>query len=64
MTEQRFGAAALRLAALSARILCWRPDDFWRATPAELMASLAPPAGGAGTLGRDELTRMMEQDHD
>jgi len=43
-------------------VLGWRPDDFWRATPAELAsviaalhgeASLAPPA-------RAEIDRLME----
>lgn len=64
MNDKRFGAAALRLAALSARSLGWRPDDFWRATPAELVAALAPPDGGTTWLSRNDLSRMMEQDHD
>ena len=40
-----FGAAALRLSGAASRRLGWRPDDFWNATPAELNAALAMPAG-------------------
>ena len=60
-----FGDAALRLAGLAARLLGWRPAEFWAATPAELAAALAPPDAPADApppLGRDELTRLMEQD--
>lgn len=38
---QRFADAALRLGGMAAAILGWRPDDFWRATPAELAGILA-----------------------
>ena len=38
MSEARFGDLALRLSALAARLLGWRPDHFWSATPAELTA--------------------------
>ncbi|MCW1401202.1 phage tail assembly chaperone [Novosphingobium sp. MW5] len=63
MNEPRFGASALRLCAFAARNLGWRPADFWAATPAELAAILAPPGEGGGLVSRDELSRMMEQDH-
>ena len=63
MESERFGASALRLCAIAARALGWRPADFWNATPAELMAILAPPGAASVTLSRDDLTRMMEQDH-
>ena len=64
MTEH-FGAGALRLSGLAARLLGWRPHEFWAATPAELAAALAPPeASAAAALDRAELTRMMEQDDD
>lgn len=55
----RFSEGAGRLAGLAGTLLGWRPDEFWRATPAELAAvleALAPPTGG---LGRDELARLM-----
>lgn len=45
---------AARLAGLAGALLGWRPDDFWRATPAELAAVLAAMnASGAGA-GADE----------
>ena len=36
--SETFGPAALRLCALAARLLGWRPAEFWAATPAELTA--------------------------
>jgi uncharacterized phage protein (TIGR02216 family) len=59
-----FGAVALVLAGTAARQLGWHPDAFWRATPAELLAALAPEAPGQATpLDRATLQRLMEQDH-
>ncbi|MFN3516451.1 MAG: phage tail assembly chaperone [Novosphingobium sp.] len=61
MTE-RFGPGALRLSALAAQLLGWRPAEFWAATPAELAAILSPgPPRGAG-ITRGELARMMERE--
>ena len=59
-----FGDGAVRLSGLAARLLGWRPAEFWAATPAELAAALAPPDGSAepAPLGRGELNRMMERD--
>jgi len=64
MSERlRFGAAAHRLAGVAARLLGWRPVEFWAATPAELAAALLWDEGqGTAPLGRDELVRMMERD--
>lgn len=45
----RFGEAAARLAGLAGALLGWRPDDFWRATPAEL-ASVLTSLSGAGAV--------------
>ena len=63
MTD-RFTPAAGRLAGLTSRLLGWRPDEFWRATPAELAAVLAPAAEAAAgaSLSRTELARLMEHD--
>jgi uncharacterized phage protein (TIGR02216 family) len=36
--EDRFADAAARLAGLAGVLFGWSPDDFWRATPAELAA--------------------------
>ena len=60
--SESFGLAALGLCGLAARLLGWRPPEFWAATPAELAAALPPP-GTPASLDRAELTRMMEQQH-
>jgi Phage tail assembly chaperone protein, TAC len=57
-----FGAAALGLFGLAARLLGWRPADFWAATPAELIAALVRPGGEPTKLDRGTLEKMMEQD--
>lgn len=36
----RFAEAARSLAGVAGALLGWRPDEFWRATPAELAAVL------------------------
>lgn len=55
-----FSAAAGRLAGLAGALLGWRPDEFWRATPAELAAVLAALAGEAPEgVTRGELERLM-----
>lgn len=61
---QRFGPGAGRLAGMAGRWLGWRPDEFWRATPAELAAVLTPEADAAAPvpLSRDEFNRLMERD--
>lgn len=59
----RLGPAALKLAGIAARLLGWRPDEFWSATPAELGAALTAP-GTPLALDRAGLDRLMEHDHD
>ena len=61
-----FTAGAVRLAGLVPRLLGWRPDDVWRATPAELAAIFAgdTDAGGGSPLTRTELDKLLEQDRD
>lgn len=61
--SERFGPLALALCGVAARRLGWRPDTFWVATPAELLAVLTPPADASAGLDRATLQRMMEQDH-
>lgn len=58
-----FGEGARQLSALAARLLGWRPHEFWRATPAELAAILFAPAETSQPLARGELNRMMERDN-
>jgi hypothetical protein len=62
MSEQ-FGPSALRLQGIAAKLLSWRPDYFWKATPAELIASLSPNDEHREGLSRDELKTMMEREH-
>ena len=38
-----FGEAATRLCHAAAKLLGWRPDEFWNATPAELATTLRAP---------------------
>ncbi|WP_260926464.1 phage tail assembly chaperone [Novosphingobium sp. 9] len=66
--SRTFTETAPRLCALAARTLGWRPDEFWRATPAELADCLGLTADAAGTpastgIDRDTLTQMMDNDH-
>jgi hypothetical protein len=44
----RFAERAARLAGIAGWLLGWRPDEFWRATPAELAAVLKTARGEEG----------------
>lgn len=58
-----FAAGAARLAGVIPRLLGWRPDEFWNATPAELAAIFtADDEPGTAPLTRGELTTLLEQD--
>jgi uncharacterized phage protein (TIGR02216 family) len=56
---------AARLAGFAGALLGWSPDEFWRATPAELAAILEAAAGASGAGSRadpadlDRLRRMF-----
>jgi len=58
-----FSEAAARLAGYAGALLGWRPDEFWRATPAELAAVLGALNGGgaAPPMTRAELARLEER---
>lgn len=43
MSAAPFADAARLLAGLSARLLGWRPSEFWQVTPDELAAALTMP---------------------
>ncbi len=61
--SEPFAEGAARLSGLASRLLGWRPDEFWNATPAELAAILASPEPAAGRpLSRAELDHLLEQD--
>lgn len=55
-----FSEAARRLAGLAGALLGWRPDEFWRTTPAELASVIEALAGGRAQEGmsRGELERL------
>jgi len=58
----RFSRSAARLAGLAGALLGWRPDEFWRATPAELGAVLRAMAGDPDeAASRSDLERLMER---
>jgi len=57
----RFTNSALRLAGLAGALLGWRPDEFWRATPAELGAIFAAMSGEEeAPASSGDLARLME----
>ena len=60
--SERFADMALRCAGLAASSLHWTPDTFWNATPAELLACLAPPAASDTPPTRDQIAQMIERD--
>jgi hypothetical protein len=67
--SETFAAGARRLAGIVPRVLGWRPDDFWNATPAELTALFTAvlrqardERTGGTPLTRGELTALMERD--
>lgn len=57
-----FGESAVKLCALAATLLGWRPAEFWAATPAELagcFAGAGPEASGVDAQTLDELRRRF-----
>jgi uncharacterized phage protein (TIGR02216 family) len=58
-----FASGAGLLAGQIPRLLGWRPEDFWDATPAELAAILTTfEQADAAPLSRGELDKLLEQD--
>jgi uncharacterized phage protein (TIGR02216 family) len=55
-----FAEAAARLAGLSGVLLGWRPDEFWRSTPAELAAVLSAMTPEQAQASAVDLERLME----
>ena len=51
----------MRLAGMAGALLGWHPDEFWKATPAELAAVLSALSGEASTPAAPvDLKRLME----
>jgi hypothetical protein len=60
--SDRFAASALRLAGVAGRAFGWTPNDFWRATPAELATLADVPGEDAGdAVDAATLTRLMRE---
>ncbi len=58
---ERFSDSAVKLAGLAGALLGWRPDEFWKATPAELATVLRAMAGDeAAPASAEDLERLME----
>ena len=56
-----FSEAAARLAGLAGALLGWRPEEFWRSTPAELAGVLAAVAREEPeSASQADLSRLME----
>ena len=61
----RLADTARKLAGAMGRAFGWPPHWFWRSTPAEIAAILAPDEAGAPAgMDRQTLERMMEGDSD
>lgn len=50
--------------AIAARLLGWRPDEFWNSTPAELVMAINQPAGSVELAppSRELIASMMERE--
>ena len=55
-----FSEDAARLAGIAGALLGWRPDEFWRATPAELAAILNAIRPETAAMSANELARLKE----
>jgi len=55
-----FSENAARLAGIAGALFGWRPDEFWRATPAELAAILNAIRPETAAMSADELARLKE----
>ena len=54
----RFGERAANLSGLAARLLGWRPLEFWAATPAEMASALCEDDEFEPVAG-EELAALM-----
>lgn len=57
--SDNFAECAARLSGLAAHALGWRPQEFWRATPAELVLCLPETNSAEPRMDRSELRGLM-----
>ena len=57
-----FAPSAVALCTIAARVLGWRPHEFWRATPAELALSLGADEAVKTPPTRAEIKRLIERE--
>ncbi len=57
--SRAFAPGAARLAGLAARMLGWRPAEFWNATPAELAVILDAGPATERAPSRAEIAALM-----
>lgn len=64
MSEDRFARDARSWCCIAARLLAWKPADFWQATPTELVMALGDPEGTApnSAPSRELIETLMERD--
>ena len=61
-SRQCFSDNALALAGLAGRNLGWRPDDFWQATPVELLAMLGlTPKKPDSNIAADTINSLLKE---
>ena len=60
--SERFAQAAADLCRFAAVQLGWRPDEFWRATPADLLGSVPLAEAAGDPPSRADIARMMEEE--
>lgn len=59
-----FADAASRLAGFAIRAFGWAPDQFWQATPAELVTAFAvDETAPTPSLSRIELAALIEREN-
>lgn len=56
-----FADAAMRCWSTAAQLLGWRPNEFWKATPAELAASLRPAEPIVDPVPTDLLAELRQR---
>jgi predicted 3-demethylubiquinone-9 3-methyltransferase (glyoxalase superfamily) len=62
--RQDFRDCIGRWCSVASRLLGWRPDEFWQATPRELANALADPddAENMAPPSRDLIAQLIERD--